>query len=439
VGGALAHVQLKQLDPNGRLKRTSSHRDLVGHTATFTLPGFGHGNRIQVQANVTGIDPNRTDVVTVEEAVKLRPDLTVARIEHLPSVGQLILTQVVAFIGELNGDLGARATCILEVDGQQVDRAPGLWVDAGREVACGFLYRFAETGTRNITVRVTDVVPGDYSLANNARSSTISITEPIPVPTDNDFAWDGRVTGAGNRSGFTRGEGWYQDLSAGVRYDFTHFANQEAGGFLSTSMGGSTPRSLHGPVSIRFRDWVDATVIHDDQFNESTDQRSHYQNGDMRQECAASERTVELSSENGPFTATLARLVTCTSWRENGPDLGTWFSYFQSSGDVTYYAESWWREVGPGYELSYSFNGPVDRTHGILAFGGTYGFEFVFTAGTERLVASGLIPIGTEERHEVSPWQCSDYDDGVYSERSCFESETRYTAYSGIGTAIPNR
>lgn len=440
-GGTLTHVQLKLFDPNDRLQRTSNHRDLVGSSAELQLPVRVRGSKVHVQANVAGIDPNRTDVVTAIETVKLRPDLAVARVEHLPTAGLQILTQIFAVIQELNGDLGARATCVLEVDGQEVDRATGIWTDAGREVGCGFLHRFTQLGTRNIAVRVTAVDPGDFDLANNVRTSTIVITEPIPVPTDNDFAWHAWLAGASDQYGFTRGEGWWQDVSIPSRYEFTTYVERTRSGFFASSVGGDTQRSLRGPITVEFRDWVDGTMLHDDRFNEGSDTRTVFDLGLYHQDCSVLQRTVELADQYGPYTATLASLATCTS-RYGEPvnqDLGTWFSYFQTSGDVTYYAESWSREVGPGYDNSYSFNGTISNAYGVLAFGTHYGFELVFTAGGDRFVASGIIPITSEDRHDVEPRQCQDYDDGTFLEHRCWESDLTFRAYSGEATGIPNR
>ncbi|MGI9166054.1 MAG: hypothetical protein ACR2G5_06670 [Pyrinomonadaceae bacterium] len=43
---------------------------------------------------------------------------------------------------ELKGDVGATADLILYADGVEVDRANGVWVDAGGTVSCVFTHTF---------------------------------------------------------------------------------------------------------------------------------------------------------------------------------------------------------------------------------------------------------------------------------------------------------
>jgi hypothetical protein len=82
-----------------------------------------------------------------------------------------------AFVMERNGDVGARASCVLYVDGTAVDRADGIWVDAGRVVSCAMAHSFSTTGTHTIDVRAENVQPGDYDDANNGASGSIQIVQ----------------------------------------------------------------------------------------------------------------------------------------------------------------------------------------------------------------------------------------------------------------------
>src|SRR5262249_3409393 len=112
------------------------------------------GSRIQVQANVRGIDGRRTDVVTLTETVKLGPALHVDL--SIPG-GAVVGTPVVitATVTETNGQVGTRTDCVLYVDGQPVDRADDIWVDAGDAVSCAFSYTFPRAGTYQVEVRAS--------------------------------------------------------------------------------------------------------------------------------------------------------------------------------------------------------------------------------------------------------------------------------------------
>jgi hypothetical protein len=55
-----------------------------------------------------------------------------------------------------------------------VDRAEGIWVDAGDSVSCAFTHTFAG-GTHQARVDVGDVNPGDWDPANNSAVTSIAI------------------------------------------------------------------------------------------------------------------------------------------------------------------------------------------------------------------------------------------------------------------------
>jgi hypothetical protein len=104
------------------------------------------GSNIGVQANIIGVDGSRTDVVTVTEMVKLRPDLTVGQITN-PDHAQIgIPVEITALVSERNGDVGATADCVLSADGVEIDRANGIWIDANRSVSCMFRPIFSMVG-----------------------------------------------------------------------------------------------------------------------------------------------------------------------------------------------------------------------------------------------------------------------------------------------------
>src|SRR5258706_9892368 len=181
-GGTLAKVQVKLLAHNGDVMQTDNYRKtLTGNGyASFMYDNMRRGQTTQVQASVTGIDPNRTDVVTVSMPVKLRPDLEAVSVS---APGRVVVNSgvvVSGIVSEVNGDVGARATCRLLVDGVEVAAMPGAWVDAASAVTCRFDTSFAGVGTKQLTLRVTDVEPADFDPANNEVSRSIEVVAPQP-------------------------------------------------------------------------------------------------------------------------------------------------------------------------------------------------------------------------------------------------------------------
>ena len=181
--GNIDKVQVKLLENNkiGRQVFARNYNGLTGGgTWSQSLPA-GPGRTLQVVANVSGIDANRTDVVVVRERVKRRPDLVADQIDAPAKAAPGVPVTVAAVVRELNGDVGARANCVLYVDKVAVDRANGIWVEAGRSVTCAFSHRFAEAGTKALRVEVEGVSPSDWDAANNAVSGSIVIQAPDNV------------------------------------------------------------------------------------------------------------------------------------------------------------------------------------------------------------------------------------------------------------------
>jgi hypothetical protein len=179
--GKLDKVQVKLLTGTGESMQTDNYRKtLTGNGyAAFTYDDLRRGQTVQVQANVSGIDPNRTDVVTVSTDVLLRPDIEAIALNAPAQVLVNAPVVVTGTMGEANGDVGARATCRLLVDGVEVGAIANAWVDAASNVICQFNTSFATAGAKALTFRVTDVNPGDYDGGNNDVGATVTVVEPV--------------------------------------------------------------------------------------------------------------------------------------------------------------------------------------------------------------------------------------------------------------------
>jgi hypothetical protein len=152
--GEIAKAQIKVFSADGSLLLVENHNHLTGGgVQTFLLDGLPLGSRIQVQANVRGIDGNRTDVVTLTAAVVHAAQLHVdLQLPGQATVGRPVVINGV--VSEIGGDVGTRANCVLYVDGHEVDRADDIWVDAGGVVTCAFTHTFTGAGSHTVEVRV---------------------------------------------------------------------------------------------------------------------------------------------------------------------------------------------------------------------------------------------------------------------------------------------
>jgi hypothetical protein len=183
--GQIAKVQTKVFTLANELARTSNEKPTTGATATQILTGLVRDQVVEVQANVRGIDGNRTDVVTARTPVRLRPDLEVSNVQAparvLAGSGPVRIT---ALVREKNGDVGAHATCALSVDGTQVDQSEGIWVDANDAVTCSFMIRFAnasDAGSHALRVDAVGAIPADWDTADNSASTTIAVDRDLQM------------------------------------------------------------------------------------------------------------------------------------------------------------------------------------------------------------------------------------------------------------------
>src|SRR5260370_1728506 len=178
--GSFAKVQFKPFTAAGNPLFPQNFTPLTPTTGyhNFTWPSLHRAEQIQLQGNITGIDRNRTDVVTVVETVKLRPDLTVQGLMFPSSAFVNHAVNISANIVELNGDASATTACMLAIDGINVDQLNNVFVDAGGSVSCAFAYTFTVTGSHTIQVTAANVLPADWDTSNNSSSVTITITNP---------------------------------------------------------------------------------------------------------------------------------------------------------------------------------------------------------------------------------------------------------------------
>ena len=176
ASGSFSMVQVKS-EANG-VAFTSNNTGLTSASATFAYAGLSHGATVNVRAVVRGIDGRRSDVVTVDDQVRFRPDLVVYDLEGPAAAPLGGAVNFYATLGEQMGDLGARASCVLYVDGAPTDRADNIWVDAHGVVSCLLTHVFATKGTHALAVRIENVQPGDYDNSNNGATSSINIVDP---------------------------------------------------------------------------------------------------------------------------------------------------------------------------------------------------------------------------------------------------------------------
>lgn len=174
--GEIRKIQMKAFAADGTPAKTQNFAGNGSYWST-TVGDLALTGRVQLQANIGGIDGNRTDVVTVTVPVKRLPDVAV---DGLTAPARSIAgtpVMVVAMVSERNGDVGAHANCMLSIDGQLSDQAHGIWVDAGHTVSCAFQANMP-IGPHTVTVYANGITPNDWDPTDNTASTSIEILSP---------------------------------------------------------------------------------------------------------------------------------------------------------------------------------------------------------------------------------------------------------------------
>ncbi|MBD3617436.1 MAG: hypothetical protein HUJ22_12780 [Gracilimonas sp.] len=197
--GTITKVRVKALDtdnpdPDNPVWEENYNKLDDGGSFTESFENLIHGQQLDIHANVREMfadkkNSHRTGIISLLEDVKFRPDLAITNIDAPAEVFVQDPVIIDAEVSENLGDLGATADCILRIDGNEIDRAAGIWVDAGDAVLCSFQTQFETTGTRNGEVSVENVTPGDFDNGNNSSTFQIEVTEP----NINNFNWSGNA------------------------------------------------------------------------------------------------------------------------------------------------------------------------------------------------------------------------------------------------------
>jgi hypothetical protein len=431
--GQIVRAQLKPINNKGETVYARNYMGLTGGGQfAVTLNDLHRAQQLQVQANVTGIDPNRTDVVTVVETVKLRPDLSAS---HIAAPTRAIVNTNVSFsvvVRELNGDVGAKANVVLYVDGKEVDRANGIWVDANGTVSAAFAHTFTSEGVKQLEAKVEQVTPGDYDPADNAVARSIEIVPPTAklsyYASVADQSWDSQYTSDFEYS--------YRD-EAVTSIEAASFTYGNKGHTQDVSFyGWSDLTALSFPLDASITELNDGVAVHSATFTGVNADYSY-------------------SSDYGSYTYTANALYRqdpasgyyfeLSSYSVSDPEQGynTKFvqvSYRRHAGEVTYHSAGIYRYyyAQQGEVVSddaYSFNYNSSEKEGIFTpFGTQYGLN-VSISGADGMVLSAAPSMSLVPNNNTTPEDfCWSYTSEFSSGRNCYKGS--YTTHAKLGSAF---
>jgi hypothetical protein len=424
--GTLAGIQVKALRADGSLERTTVLDGVAGTSSVVVSPApLGSGGAYQLQARVRGADGARTDVVTTEGAVRIRPDLGIT-FDGPTRVPVDAATTLTATVSNPGTDVGATATCRLYVGGSTVpsDEAWGVWVDGGDQVSCVFSHVFDQLGPQSIRVAVENVVPADDFAGNDSATAVVDVVgNPTP-----EVTWLVDKSRAVYDAGFERSNGYTTFTLPGgsswgsewdYRYDLVRSGNESTSLWLlsatrvtfplqnldvSFASGGASLFELHEQNLAADYEWQDG---------------------------ASGGSWLSLWDD-----ASRTMVYVQTSYSER--DVNTSLSAQRMANQVTYwatgYTRTWWSSLPGGDVVTYytprddrlgTFSAQLDETATLVALDGA---GRVFEGG-------GTVTLQSEERTMSVPLTC--YDDsrptylGYMTSHACVESMTHAVFSNG--------
>jgi hypothetical protein len=366
----LTRVQVKLLDAAGRPLRTLNYNGLAGGgTATFRYPGLARGGALQVQGNVT--EGRRTDVVSVTGTVQRRPDLRV-RVEAPQQVRRGFPVNLVAIVSEANGDVGARADCVLSVDGAEADRARGIWVDAGGAVSCAFTHVFASAGASRVRVEAANVSPADWDPSDNADEATVQVTG------GSDFSYTALAEDYVESTEQTDNNQMVYDGGQVIEQGSTvNTRNAIQSGALYASM----PHGVSlATVRVKVSQSTNGVTVHAGAWPEAA---GGYPLLAAQPGCT--------STWSGGVVVYLCSIGT--------PDAGvTNVQYLRTSSEVTYYGtqhiRTWYLDAPDNvYTYSFGWNGSVAEQAPQITMGADYSFAVELTDGARSYRLNATVPL----------------------------------------------
>lgn len=412
--GSINKAQLKPLNENGEALYARNYTGAGGDFST-TVNDLHRGQQVQMQANITGIDANRTNVVTVIETVKMRPDLSPANIT-VPSRGAPgVPVNISVVLRELRGDSGATTNLVLYADGVAVDRANGVWVDAGGTVSCVFTHTFTSAGTKQLQVKAEQIRPGDYDTSNNVANGSIEI---------------GSVSAELNYN--------FQVVDVDDDYHAHVFERFYIGGVLQTekeedshakgwqqniSFFGWTGRMVSFPVTISHEETNDgANVFSDSYTNLSPTSVIDATEGDRRF-IAYNVWRYEPSTGHYFNISATADINLATGTRTEM----TVFSSNRQAGDVTYYStgyEKFW-DGSTGEEFFYTWNTTdVQRSGWRIPMGSRYGINIALSTGDGIVYrAAPEVSLSSFDNSGQEPFSCFDWSFEEFGGTNCISYE----------------
>ena len=184
IPGSLKKLQVKILNEEGDvvfIKNLSAVHVTDGKVC-MTVPELQALMPVEVQVHIKTAKTVDEEVLRAKTRVLLRPDLIVNMVQAPAQVAPNAPFNIEAVIREVNLHLGATANVSLWEGETVLATATGIVVGAGSQVSVLFQgVNFAELGTHDLTIKISDAVPDEYNTENNGYSFSVVVADVQPA------------------------------------------------------------------------------------------------------------------------------------------------------------------------------------------------------------------------------------------------------------------
>ena len=401
--GTLRNVKVSLLDEEGGRLWSRAYQSPDASMASYPLPGAAPGSRVQVQGTVKLSWSFRTGLVVLSETVRRRPDLEVMSLT-LPSEARLRApTLIHAVVGERNGEMGARGTCAVYVDGVRQDWMDWVWGDAGGTVTCAFVVVFREPGTRTVRVAIDNVNPGDWDESNNAMEGTLEVSDQV------GFEWWAHAQ-TDEEPFFYRYRSEYRAMNPdGVLIWDEAYLDESSGQSQQAGVNGWLPAKVSFPLeAIYLRQETGDRVFHSQTLRDLNPTWA-WEEEDWGEACVS-------GWGRGPVLG-FVTLNLCTGYARmwNGEmNEWTWVDYGRNAGEVTYHSSGYSRyfDEWTGEEFFYSWNYDSEWNEpGFFPYGDDYTLEVRVTDQGREHPIRAVVPLESWVSDWEEPFACWDWYD----------------------------
>jgi len=184
IPGSLKKLQVKILNEEGDvvfIKNLSAVHVTDGKVC-MTVPELQALMPVEVQVHIKTAKTVDEEVLRAKTRVLLRPDLIVNMVQAPAQVAPNAPFNIEAVIREVNMHLGATANVSLWEGETVLATATGIVVGAGSQVSVLFQgVNFAELGTHDLTIKISDAIPDEYNTENNDNSFSVVVADVQPA------------------------------------------------------------------------------------------------------------------------------------------------------------------------------------------------------------------------------------------------------------------